>query len=880
MKLGTYWRGWLSLAVGIGITCVVVFLFKQERDRVEEAQFLFECKEITNRIDLRLHANAQLLRCGAAFLDASDAVDRNDWYKFVQKSRIEQELPGILGTGFSLIIPYKDLNAHTQLIREMGFPDYSVWPNYKRDVYTSTVMVEPFTQRNIRSFGYDMFTDPVRREAMQKARDLDEPVLSGKVKLVQETETDLQAGCLMYVPVYQKGKSIETVEERQKSIVGWVFSPYRMKDLIWGILNDWDLKKGESALQLSIYDGAVNAENSLLFVSHEEKNIGEGLQFGGQSRIDFNGREWILVFRQERGSLLTVYKGALLAAIGGLIISILMMLLTRSFVETKRRALQMAEQLTVELREQERQLNESQEIARLGRYSLNITEGLWTSSDILDDIFGIDFQKVHQFDEWVNILHPDDREWMIDYFNQFISDKGLFNKEYRILRRSDQQLRWVHGLGKLELDDHQVPVRMVGTMRDITEKKQIEKSLEESHEKYQGLFNNSPLGIYKTTEEGAILDANPALLEMMEYDSLEELQQRGVSVNSYSHNSAVTRDDFIEMISKEGFVKGLEGCWLTKNGKEIHIRESARAVEGTNGLSSCFEGTVEDITEKKLADKEFKDVTNRLQLATSAASIGIWDRNLEGKTSIWDKTMYRLFGCSPDDSLSPDAIWQNAISKEERKRLNFEIQSVLRGEKNYNTEFKIVWPDKSVHYLKGYGFVSYDEDGNPSRLLGVNMDITEQKRAEQIIKKQHEELEEKVAERTRELTVSEQKLKESIKEITDYKFALDESSIVATTDNRGVINYANETFCRISKYNLGELIGNTHRVVNSKYHSNDFFIDLWSTISSGKVWRGEIKNRAKDDSIYWVDSTIVPFLDENGKPYQYIAIRFDITTKK
>jgi PAS domain S-box-containing protein len=175
--------------------------------------------------------------------------------------------------------------------------------------------------------------------------------------------------------------------------------------------------------------------------------------------------------------------------------------------------------------------------------------------------------------------------------------------------------------------------------------------------------------------------------------------------------------------------------------------------------------------------------------------------------------------------------------------------------KGFVADYPLTIRDHKLTDVLLNGSVYKDEQSNILGVVVVARDMTEQKRFEKSLEK-------------------------SLKEISDYKYALDESSIVSITDQKGIINYANDNFCKISKYSFKELNGQDHRIINSGYHPKEFIKNLWTTIASGKIWKGELRNKAKDNSIYWVDTTIVPFLNEEGKPYQYIVIRTDITEQK
>ena len=285
-------------------------------------------------------------------------------------------------------------------------------------------------------------------------------------------------------------------------------------------------------------------------------------------------------------------------------------------------------------------------------------------------------------------------------------------------------------------------------------------------------------------------------------------------------------------------------------------QDRLRATQALERLNAELEQRVEQRTaELQEREAQLRRLSKRLQLAVHSARMGIWDWEIATDRLTWDDRMAQLYGITTAEFSGRVEFWRQRLHPEDVDRVRQLWQQSLRNNIPFATEFRVVHPDGSIHWIDAHALVQRNPQGEPERVIGTNVEISDRKQAD----------------------LERQQL---LQELSAFKHALDQSAIVVITDAEGVITYLNDRFCDISGYNREELLGQTHRIVNSGYHSPYFFQNMWNTITSGQIWRGEICNRDKAGRLYWVDSTLVPFLDDRGQPYQYLAIRFDVTDRK
>ena len=282
---------YLILLLGLAFTILVYYYFSKLTYEQDQSRFQRSVQEIEDKINLRVQTSVALLRAGTGLFAASETVKIDEFDRFVQQIELQTNYPGIHGIGFSRRFSAKDLPALEAQMRRSGFPEFRVWPDYPRDEYHSIVYLQPQTQSNKIAMGFDMFTEPVRREAMESARDNGTPAASGRVVLVQEkTEpSNPQAGFLIYAPVYQEDATISSVADLRNALLGFVYSPFRADDFLEPVTREKNYD-----VTFSVYDGEEKPAN--LIHASSEATSSDKPRFKQSTSEKVAGRIWTIAF--------------------------------------------------------------------------------------------------------------------------------------------------------------------------------------------------------------------------------------------------------------------------------------------------------------------------------------------------------------------------------------------------------------------------------------------------------------------------------------------------------------------------------------------------------------------------------------------------------
>ncbi|WKJ91191.1 CHASE domain-containing protein [Methylomonas montana] len=618
-KVAARYRDFYPAFVVLVISLLAIFIVARQIDARYQQRLLehfnFETERITTILRERMALHGHTLRSAAGLFAGSDYVSRKDWREFVGMLGLDVNHPGVQGLGYSMWIPAVQLRQHLDSVRQQGFPDYVINPLGDREYYTSVIYLEPFTSRNLRAFGYDMFSEPVRRRAMERARDHAELAYTGKVTLLQETNDDIQAGMLAYFPVYRNGTIPQTVDQRRATLVGWVYSPYRMTDLLNGILG-----KKLYALRLEVFDADNLTAAGLLYDNGRQiVPPGGSVQPDAPTRtlrLDVGGHYWTLRytalpdFNQTTQITRPWIEISTLALVG-----VLLFFVALAYISARRNATT-AQQLSETLQQSERRfrrLFENTPVAYLALdqhgYILGFNPQLCTLLGYTTD--ELQGKKLFEF------MAAEARQ-EFELKLQMLNHYGVMETELPLLRKSGHTLTVILD-GRLQKNKSgQAVVHCILT--NITERKKAENKLQLAAR----VFGEAHEGITISDATGIIIDANPTFCAITGYPRDEVIGQSHRILKSGRHDNAFYQKLWQSLLT-EGHWQG--EIWNRKKSGELHVLSvTISAMRNQNGEIINFVGLFSDITQAKLQQQQLEKMAHHDPLTELPNRILFTDR--------------------------------------------------------------------------------------------------------------------------------------------------------------------------------------------------------------------------------------------------------------
>lgn len=468
---------WVVLTLSVLASVAGWYISGKYVNEQAEVRFADETRELTTRINNRMAVYKQVLRGARGLFRASSHVTRKEWRQYVSGLRLHEQFPGFLGIGYARHIRPSELTSHVNKIRAEGFPGYQVKPAGVREEYTSIVYLEPFDETNRRAFGYDMFSEPVRRAAMERARDTGMAALSGRVDLVQNASTEKLSAFLIYLPIYSTSEMPATVEQRRQSLSGYVYSPFFVNRVMNGILQNQQVNAS-----FRIFDNATEETDALLYDGVTELKIGTSdhePEFTSTSIIETSGRKWLLRFDSTpafESDLDFRLPNSIL--LGGLVLGGLLFIVALTLTTTRQRALQIAEGMTEKARKSQSRLENLFEFAPDATVMVNEKGIIVMVNRQAEKLFR--WSRNDLVGQSIEVLIPSEiRDHHMDLRQGFLESAaprvmGDGQKNLRGLRKDGTTVPIEVSLSPIASGDE---TKVVAAMRDISERMQSEQAM-------------------------------------------------------------------------------------------------------------------------------------------------------------------------------------------------------------------------------------------------------------------------------------------------------------------------------------------------------------------------------------------------------------------
>ncbi|MEQ5835340.1 CHASE domain-containing protein [Marinobacter sp. NFXS9] len=471
---------WLALMAALALTVLAWRVTTLNVEQEASQRFENLSSEISMRLKDRVRDYQQVLRGAAGLFYGSEFVSAEDWRRYVRELKINDDYPGIQGVGYATYLTGdQEKRAFESQVRRQGYDNFVVKPEGIRTIYVPVTYLEPYDWRNQRAHGYDMFSEGNRRWAMIRARDRGDVALSHRITLVQETSVGVQAGFLMYVPVYDTDETPPTIEARRTHIQGYTYSPFRMNDLIGGILGS-----GFSAVALEIFDGEHTDPNTLMYRDAQlDKLARPEVARTRVSRLAVADLDWTLrVTALPAFARAIDFQKAHIVLVGGILISLLLFSFIRALALTRTKAIRLAREMTEALRESEGRFTTLAESANEAIFMVDEQGCVQSWNRAATVIFGYTPKEVVGR-RWLMLLPPEERQNRVAEIGDIAaySNARLAEHDIRLqCRRRDGEVFPVElSLSKWETGG----ATFYGIiLRDVTEQRLAEQRLNEARQ--------------------------------------------------------------------------------------------------------------------------------------------------------------------------------------------------------------------------------------------------------------------------------------------------------------------------------------------------------------------------------------------------------------
>ena len=597
----------IVLVLGLATTMAAWREAQRVSNQEIQRDFDYQMRRIPQLLQQRMATYEQVMRGAQGFMRGRAAVDRGDFAGYIATLRLEESFPGIQGIAIAELIPTDHREARVDEVRAEGYPGFAVRPAGDRPVYSAIVQIEPADPMNLRALGYDMLTEPIRRAAMEQARDSGVAALSGKLRLVQEQGPEVQNGVIVYLPVYGRGLPISTLAERRASLVAWVGAPFRMNDLMRGLL-------GERAadLRLQIFDGAAKSDDAKLYDSASADAVPAHAMLEATRRFRIADREWTLAVastpafdaRFDRSKPLFIVSA-------GAGISLLLATMVWLLASGRSRALALAGSMTRALRASQLRWQYALEGAGDGVWDWNNQTGEVVLSRRWKEMLGYgEAELTVTLDSWSDQIHPDDRHATEQALANYVAGRTpAYSHEMR-MRCKDGSWKWILTRGSIvSRDADGRPLRTIGTHTDISNLKENEEALRASYSvlaaeqrRTRVILENSHDAFIAVGPDERITDWNTQAERTFGWSAREALGQSLTSLIIPPAERAAHLASFASFLQGGGdFTGRREMTALHRSGREIPVEIAMAAVphEGRHAATAF----VRDISDRHEAER-------------------------------------------------------------------------------------------------------------------------------------------------------------------------------------------------------------------------------------------------------------------------------------